>query len=83
MPSPVAVKPDFAKWLSYTRRSRALSQEDLAFRMGVGARTLRAWEAGHMVPSARSLRLIAEATNVRPLDLLAIEREADWWEGAV
>ncbi len=73
MPSPAAVKPGFGQWLSYTRRSRALSQDDLAARIGVGGRTVRAWEAEEITPSARSVRMIAAATDVLPLDLLALD----------
>lgn len=75
MSSPASVKPGFGKWLRFTRRSNALSQEDLAARIGVGARTVRAWEAGEITPCWRSVRMIAAATDTLPVDLLALERD--------
>jgi transcriptional regulator with XRE-family HTH domain len=63
MPAPTCVRPGFAEWLIRARRKRALSQEELAQRMGVGVRTIGAWESGEHRPSCRSLRLIAAATG--------------------
>lgn len=64
MPQPVAVRPEFATWLTSRRRASGLSQRELAGRLGVGERTVRAWEAEEMRPSGRSLHLIAAATGV-------------------
>jgi len=71
MPRPTAVKPDFGTWLLANRTRNALSQADMAQRLGVGVRTIRAWEAGDMRPSCRSLRLIADGTDTRVHELLA------------
>ena len=70
MPTPTAVKPNFGTWLLAYRTKKALSQADMAQQIGVGVRTIRAWEAGDIRPSCRSLRLIAEGTDTRIDDLL-------------
>lgn len=75
MPTPTAVKPNFGAWLLASRTRKALSQADMAQQIGVGVRTIRAWEAGDMRPSCRSLRLIADGTNTRIDELLALEPE--------
>jgi transcriptional regulator with XRE-family HTH domain len=72
MPTPTAVKPNFGTWLLAYRTKKALSQADMAQQIGVGVRTIRAWEAGDIRPSCRSLRLIAEGTDTR-IDELLVE----------
>jgi transcriptional regulator with XRE-family HTH domain len=74
MPSPASVKPGFDRWLAYVRRANGLSQHELSLRLGVGERTIRAWESGESRPCWRSLRQIAQATDTVMADLLELER---------
>ena len=49
-----------------------LSQQELADRMGIGLSTIKEWESvksPDRAPSARYLRLLAEALNCLPIDL--------------
>jgi transcriptional regulator with XRE-family HTH domain len=57
------------------RRERGLTQRELAQRIGVSRMSVYHWEAGRNEPSARQLRLLAEAFAV-PMEAIAFEREA-------
>lgn len=57
------------------RRAADLSQRDLAERIGVSHMSVSHWETGRNEPSARQLRLLAEAFGV-PMESIAFEREA-------
>lgn len=65
MPTPVNVIPEFHLHLRALRQRSCLSQQELAELIGVGERTLRAWESGETRPSARGLRLTAAVLGVR------------------
>lgn len=75
MPAPTNVIPEFHVRLRRARELRGLSQRELADLVGIGERTLRAWESGDTRPSHRGLRLIADAMGVRLGSLLA---PAEW-----
>lgn len=52
------------EWLKATRRSRCISQEELAEMIGTRFNTVSLWERGVMMPRLRNQRLIAEALRV-------------------
>lgn len=76
MPEPTEVRPGFGPWLARVRRQHGLSQREFADALGVGERTVRAWEAGEIRPSARSLRLIARGTGMSIVRLLDVSPTA-------
>ena len=56
--------------IRYLRRSRSLSQNELAARLGYKSfTTVQKWESGVAVPSYRKLQQIAETFNVSVSDL--------------
>ena len=57
------------------RRTAGWSQRDLAARIGVSKMSISHWETARNEPSARQLRLLAEAFGV-PMELIAFERDA-------
>lgn len=52
------------------RRRRGLSQEDLAARSGVSARTISRIETERFEPRAATLRKLASALGVEPSELM-------------
>lgn len=54
----------FGQRLSDARRAADLSQSDLAHRIGVKARTVRAWEKGEVAPRANRLSILCGLLNV-------------------
>lgn len=61
----------FAKRLGGWRRSQALSQREVAARIGVTEQTIYNWEAGQSVPSFAGLRRLVEVSAIT----------GDWWLG--
>ncbi|WP_371154661.1 multiprotein-bridging factor 1 family protein [Jannaschia sp. 2305UL9-9] len=61
-PDPESVA--FSRRLSDARRAAGLSQADLAHRIGVKARTVRAWEKGEVAPRANRLSILCGLLNV-------------------
>lgn len=57
------------------RINLGLSRKDLGLRIGISAETIRLAELG-FVPTPRVQFAIAEAFDLRPLDLWPIERQA-------
>ena len=57
------------------RQAADWSQRDLAERIGVSHMSVSHWETARNEPSARQLRLLAEAFGV-PMEAIAFEREA-------
>ena len=55
--------------LKQLREDRSYSQRDLADKAGVALITVFRWEHGQK-PNSRSRRLIAEALNVNPSDII-------------
>jgi transcriptional regulator with XRE-family HTH domain len=57
------------------RQAAGWSQRDLAARIGVSHMSVSHWETSRNEPSARQLRLLAEAFGV-PMEHIAFERDA-------
>ncbi len=57
------------------RQAADWSQRDLAARIGVSHMSVSHWETGRNEPSARQLRLLAEAFGV-PMESIAFEKDA-------
>jgi transcriptional regulator with XRE-family HTH domain len=57
------------------RRAAGWSQRDLAARIGVSKMSVSHWETARNEPSARQLRLLAEAFGVG-MEAIAFERDA-------
>ena len=60
----------FEKNLVLLRKKNNLSQEELAFAIGVSRQTIYTWEAGLNYPNIVMLRKIADVLNVTTDDLL-------------
>ena len=73
MPASTPVRPEFPRWLQHRRLSVGLTQRELADRLGVGERSVRAWESGESTPSLRAVRLIGDSLGVRPAMLLVAD----------
>ena len=54
----------FGQRLVYLRTKYELSQEELAFRVGVSVMTVRRWEHGYHGPEFDRLEKIAKAFNI-------------------
>jgi transcriptional regulator with XRE-family HTH domain len=67
----------FAENLRRQRIEHFLSQSELARRAGIHAVTITRLEVGTTVPSMRTVRALAEALGIEPLDLAAPEEVAE------
>lgn len=59
------------------RKSKGLSQEDLAIRLNVVRQTVRKWETGLSVPDSEMLIKIAEVLETSVSEILG--EGVDWW----
>ena len=61
------------------RKSKGLSQEELAIKLNVVRQTVSKWEKGYSVPDAEMLKKIAETLDTEVSQLLGspIEKNAD------
>jgi transcriptional regulator with XRE-family HTH domain len=59
------------------RLAQFLSQAELARRSGVHALTITRLESGRTAPSTRTVRALAEALGIPPLDLASPEEVAE------
>lgn len=62
---------NFQNNLTFIRKKRGLSQEDLAFKIGVSRQTIYSWEAGINAPSIVMLKKLSDAFEVTTDDLLS------------
>jgi len=60
----------FGRRLVQLRKQRRISQEELAFMVGVSVMTVRRWEHGNYGPEFDNLLKIAEVLKVEPWELL-------------
>ena len=60
---------DFASNLKKLRKSKKMTQEELALNIGVGKSTISMYESGAREPNFETLEIIADYFNVN-LDLL-------------
>jgi transcriptional regulator with XRE-family HTH domain len=67
----------FADNLRRLRLERFLSQAELGRRSGVHAITITRLEAGRTAPSTRTVRALAEALDVAPLELATPQEVAE------
>jgi len=60
----------FGRRLVQLRKQQRISQEELAFMVGVSVMTVRRWEHGNYGPEFDNLLKIAEVLKVEPWELL-------------
>lgn len=65
----------FGKKLSYFRRLRKYSQEELAAALGVTRQTINKWEKGERLPDVLAAKRITELLHISLEDLLKIDEE--------
>lgn len=51
------------------RISQALSQGELAEKIGIHQEVLSRWETGKVIPTMRSIKKVAKALNIDPREL--------------
>ena len=69
----------FGANLKALRKKAGLTQEELAFRVGLTARTIVRWETNNSVPDLDDIKRLAEALHVSEQQLLSPDREASRW----
>lgn len=67
----------FADNLKRLRHERFLSQDELAKLSGVSQQSIWRYETGQAAPLGRTVRALAEALGVKPLELAAPEETAE------
>ncbi|MFB6518692.1 helix-turn-helix domain-containing protein [Streptomyces sp. NPDC056401] len=80
------MEPQFSPALLAEHRHRLfLSYRDLAVRAGCAHESISKWEKGLYSPRPASIRRLAEALGISPLDLCEITGEpaSDWTPGPV
>lgn len=73
----MSAKKPFGQRLVYLRVKYQISQEELAFRVGVSVMTIRRWEHGEYGPEFDRLELIAQALGVEIRDLFDFREKPD------
>jgi transcriptional regulator with XRE-family HTH domain len=71
------VQMAFSETLRRLRLEHFFSQAELARRSGVHALTITRLESGRTAPSTRTVRALAEALGVQPLELASPEEVAE------
>lgn len=61
--------------LSYYRKQKGLTQEELAEQSGITSRTIQRIENGQVVPQAYTLKILAQCLDVKPEDLYTIPED--------
>lgn len=67
--SPIAAEPEAPQPLREIRRSRRLSQKDIADLIGTDQSTVSRLERGNLIPTRPQLARLAKALKCRPEDL--------------
>lgn len=62
--------------LKHERESRALTRVDLCRLSGVNDRTIEALEKGRRNAKPQTVRALADALKLEPLDIASVERDA-------
>ncbi len=69
----------FGANLKALRKKAGLTQEELAFRVGLTARTIVRWETNNGVPDLDDIKRLAEALHVSEQQLLSPDTGASRW----
>lgn len=76
------MKPEsnsFGQNLKALRKKSGLSQEELAYLVGVHETTIRSWELGDRQPTVDNVKKLAEALGVSEQQLLAPDSRPSGW----
>lgn len=71
-------KPTFGERLRELRKKAGLTQEELAYKVGVHETTIRGWETTKRLPHASELKKLAAILHVSEDELLNGAPEATW-----
>ena len=63
------------KAITEARKSKGITQEELASKIGVSAQAVSKWENGHNLPDIENLMKIAELINVPYVSLLCVDKD--------
>ena len=69
----------FGKTLRALRKKSGLTQEELAYRVGLTSRTIVRWETDNGTPNLDAIKRLAEVLHVSEQQLLSPDREASRW----